>query len=135
MSVHNITHRDDDDVQDLFEEMLSQKGMKKSEWIKEKKREWLIEQGLDEDSADSLINEIDDDIRRLVNRKKELEKKKIEIDQEISEIKNRKDDLQKKKEKIKDLSGEVDLDDSDDDGSDIDSSRVRRSDGPGGNYV
>jgi predicted nucleic acid-binding Zn-ribbon protein len=91
----NISHREDSNVQQLFEELLKQNNLSSSDWVRKKKREWLMEQGLDGETAETLISELEDDIR--------------DIEDEICEKERELEDLRQRKKKIQSLSGEVDL--------------------------
>jgi len=73
----NLGHRDKRTVNQAFEAALEADGSNKSEWVRQKKREYLKEVGLDEDAADSIIRDIEDDIREL---EREIERKKQLID-------------------------------------------------------
>ena len=74
---HNLNHRDYDSVQELFEEVvrLDDDIENTSEWIRQKKREYLMENGLDDSSADDLIRELEDEMREIEDEIRQRERK------------------------------------------------------------
>jgi predicted nucleic acid-binding Zn-ribbon protein len=103
---HNLNHRDYDSVQELFEEVvrLDDDIENTSEWIRQKKREYLMENGLDESSADDLIRELEDEMR--------------EIEDEIRQKERKLEELKERKEKVRELAGSVELEQEGSDGGD-----------------
>jgi hypothetical protein len=91
----NISHREDSNVQQLFEEVLEQNNLSSSDWVRKKKREWLMKQGLDDGTAETLISELEDDIN--------------DLEDDVREKERELEDLRQRKKKIQSLSGEVDL--------------------------
>lgn len=105
---HNLNHRDYDSVQELFEEVvqLDDDIENTSEWIRQKKREYLMEHGLDDDTADDLIRELDEQIRDVED---EIRSKERELEQ-----------LRERKERIQELADTVDLsEDNEEDSSEV----------------
>jgi predicted nucleic acid-binding Zn-ribbon protein len=103
---HNLNHRDYDSVQELFEEVvqLDDDIQNTSEWIRHKKREYLMEHGLDDDTADDLIRELEDEMR--------------EIEDEIRQKERKLEELKERKEKVRELAGSVELEQEGSDGGD-----------------
>jgi predicted nucleic acid-binding Zn-ribbon protein len=103
---HNLNHRDYDSVQELFEEVvrLDDDIENTSEWIRQKKREYLMENGLDDSSADDLIRELEDEMR--------------EIEDEIRQKERKLEELKERKEKVRELAGSVELEQEGSDGGD-----------------
>jgi hypothetical protein len=93
-----ITYRENSQVADLFDELLECDDRDKSEIYREIVREWMMERGLDDGSAEAIISDIEQEIR--------------DIDNQIDELKRKKQELQDKKDKVESLAGSVDLDSS-----------------------
>jgi hypothetical protein len=93
-----ITYRENSQVAELFDELLECDDRDKSEIYREIIREWMMERGLDDESAEAIIGDIEQEIR--------------DIDKQMDELKRKKQELQEKKDKVESLASSVDLDGS-----------------------
>lgn len=107
----NYSHRDSSDVGEVFEAVLDSRGLSKSEWMRQVKRDWLVDEvdGLPDDLADDLADDFE-------SRAEERDTEAAELRARADELEDEADDLRETAEQIRDLD-EVDLSTDDEDES------------------